>query len=154
MSYAGPQRWKLAPVLVVLVGVLNGCRDSGAGRFEVSGAVTYKGKPVPAGQVIFEPDPAKGNTGPQGYARMKDGKFKTLSKQGSVGGPVIVTIVCCDGVVVSEEMPFGSLLFAPPYKVHTELPYEDSTQDFIVPSQEDIPPMTEDDPELELMKQG
>ena len=101
MSYAGHPRWKLAPVLVVLVGVLNGCRDSGAGRFEVSGAVTYKGKPVPAGQVIFEPDPAKGNTGPQGYARMKDGKFKTLSKQGSVGGPVIVRLNFTLGAVAA-----------------------------------------------------
>ena len=112
-------------------------------RYKVSGTVTYKGQPVVAGQVIFEPDPEKGNTGPQGYARIKDGEFQTVPKRGSVGGPVIVRIVPCDGIV-SPALPFGNPILKTAYETRIELPYESSTQEFAVPAQEELaaPPST------------
>ncbi len=127
----------MAAVFFVLVWSVSGCGGSGVERVVVSGTVTYKGELVPAGPVIFEPDPKRGNTGPQGFARIKDGKYQTELGLGSVGGSVIVRITCCDGENVSQAYPFGAPIFLPPYETRIELPHGgSSTQDFDVPPQE------------------
>jgi hypothetical protein len=92
---------------------LAGCAD-GAGKkvVHVRGTVTHKGKPLPLGLIVFEPDPAKGNTGPQGHAEIKDGKFDTrISQKGAVPGPQLVRITGGDGVNPEPFTPFGNLLF-------------------------------------------
>jgi len=100
--------WPLAVMFFVLVWSVSGCGGSGVERVEVSGAVTYKGELVPAGPVIFEPDPKQGNIGPQGFAKIKDGKYQTESGLGSVGGPVIVRITVFDGKNVSQACRPGA----------------------------------------------
>lgn len=78
----------------------------------VSGTVTHRGKPLPVGMIIFEPNPAKGNSGPQGHADIKDGKFDTRgSKKGAAIGPMIVRITGGDGINPEPFTPFGKLLF-------------------------------------------
>ena len=54
--------------------LLVGCGDGGLKRYRVSGDVSFQGKPVPAGSIIFTPDTAKGNAGPQGTANIIDGR--------------------------------------------------------------------------------
>ena len=51
-----------------------GCADDG--KYTGSGAVTVKGRPVPAGEIRFTPDTAKGNDGPLVLARIKDGRYE------------------------------------------------------------------------------
>ena len=42
-----------------------GCnRDTGPARYDLKGSITYAGKPVPAGYILFAPDKSKGNDGP------------------------------------------------------------------------------------------
>ena len=135
-------------ILLVMATVLVGCSRSGVDRVEVSGTVTYKGEPVVAGQVLFEPDPEKANTGPQGYARIKDGKYRTLNDLGSVGGHVLVRINVCDGNA-SPALPFGNSIFMPPYETRIELPNQSSVQDFDIPPQEELAPEQGTSPELE-----
>jgi hypothetical protein len=54
----------------------------------VRGTATYAGRPIPRGMIVFEPDPSKGSSGPQGHADIKDGHFDTsLSNKGAVVGP-------------------------------------------------------------------
>lgn len=74
--------------------LMAGCSDSGPKRYRLQGTVEFDGKPVPAGTVYFDPDSAKGNKGPQGYATIVDGKFDTeKGGKGHVGGPMRVRIV-------------------------------------------------------------
>ena len=70
--------------------VAAGCGGDGSNR--MSGKVTFNGKPVPAGKIYFTPDGSKGNSGPAGYAEIKDGEYDTSTGKGSVKGAVIVAI--------------------------------------------------------------
>lgn len=111
-----------------------GCGESGPDTYHVKGTVTYKGAPIPTGSITFTP--AKGNTGPAGYADIKDGKFDTSGEgrnRGTVGGPHRVTIIGFDGKAKPDaELPLGNPLF-PEYQVEKDLPKEDSAVvDFVV----------------------
>lgn len=126
---------RLLGVLVALpfAMLFSGCGGAdGPSRYEVSGAVTFQGKPVPSGEIVFEPDGSKGNKGPGSVTRIKNGKFQTEKDKGVVGGPYIVRIIGFDGVVVHEEASDGSPLF-PPYETTVEFPKEDTVKDFDVP---------------------
>jgi len=112
--------------------LLAGC---GSGAYSVSGNVTFAGKPIPVGKIYFTPDAAKGNTGPAGYAEIKDGKYSTSAAGGRdvIGGPMVVRITAADGVKIDEERPNGKPLF-PPYQVVADLPKSSTTKDFDVPA--------------------
>lgn len=78
----------IVSVSIVLAAV--GC-GGGPKRYEVSGKVTFKGQPVPAGEIYFEPDGTAGNKGPAGFAKIVDGAYSTSSGgKGVVGGPHVV----------------------------------------------------------------
>jgi len=112
-------RW-LLPTLACCLAL--GC---GSKLHHVSGTVTFKGKPVPQGKIYFSPDGSKGNKGAAGFADIKDGAYDTKAKggQGTIGGPVIVTIQGSDG---------SKALFVE-YKTPVDLPKEGTTKDFDVP---------------------
>lgn len=81
--------------LALVCAALAGCSgaDPGPERFHVSGTVTFGGQPVPRGTVIFEPDAKAGSAGPQGLARIVDGKFDTAAEgKGVVGGAQVARI--------------------------------------------------------------
>jgi hypothetical protein len=122
--------WLLLGVGLV---VLAGC-DSGPKRHHVSGQVVYDGKPVPVGEIYFDPDVTKGHDGPQGFARIKDGRYDT--RQGGLpvtAGPHIVRILGFDGHPAPEQ-PLGRRLFEE-YKKSTDISAQDNaTLDFEVPA--------------------
>jgi len=100
------------------------------------GTVALKGEPVPAGVIIFEPDPLQRNSGPQGSAVIKDGKFDTRKSpgQGSVGGPSIIKIDCYDGQNPTEVTPYGDRI-RKRYETREAMPTESATVDFDVPQE-------------------
>lgn len=115
----------------------SGCnRSAGPKRYHISGTVTYQGKPVPFGDIMFVPDNSKGNSGPAGFAKIKDGKFDTsVDGKGMIGGAQEITI---NGSSVAR--PEGSdeaipALF-PQYQTQAELPQAKMTLDFEVPAEE------------------
>jgi hypothetical protein len=119
--------------LAVLVALAAGCGPSGPARFDVSGEVSYRGKPLPAGILIFDPDPKRGGDGPQGYAHVKEGKYDTRDRGRPVTvGPALVRIQGFDGVA-QGEMLLGKKLF-PDVIVDAELDPSRSTLDFTVPA--------------------
>jgi hypothetical protein len=118
-------------LLILLLAPLAGGCGGGSG-YEVSGQVTWKGQPVPAGEVVFEPDPAKGNVGPQSRAPIREGGFRTPAGKGSVSGPVRIVIRGHSGVPNAEN-PLGNPLF-PPYELKKELPRQASTLELEVPA--------------------
>jgi hypothetical protein len=102
-----------------------GCSGGSTGN-RVSGAINFKGSPVPAGKIYFTPDASKGNSGQPGFADIKDGAYDTGQKgsQGVDGGAMAVRIEGFDAA--------GAMLF-----VHTEsfdLPKGSATKNFDVPA--------------------
>ncbi len=121
-------RWQVAAVGLVALGVLLGCGEgSGPKRYRVSGKVTFDGKPIPYGDVLFTPDDAKKNTGPQGIATIRDGKFDTSAAAGKGygGGPAVVRVTGLTG-------EGGKLLCE--YEFRVDLPHGNATHDFDVPA--------------------
>jgi hypothetical protein len=118
-------------LVAILLIAMAGC-SSDPRAYHVKGAVTYKGSPVPAGVLFFDPDVSKKNDGPQGYAFIKDGAFDTAATggKGIVGGAYIVRIQGFDGKP-GQELPMGRMIF----KEHQEtvdFPKENNTRDFQV----------------------
>lgn len=117
--------------MAALVLATTGCGGpSGPPRYDVRGSVTFSGKPVPAGSIVFEPDPEQGNTGPACYASITAGHYATPHGEGTVGGPHIVRITGTDGIA-QGEFPEGRTLFTE-YRTAVDLPKDSSTQDFAI----------------------
>ncbi|REJ71223.1 MAG: hypothetical protein DWQ29_23985, partial [Planctomycetota bacterium] len=72
-------------------------------RYEVSGSISLEGEPLPAGEIIFEPDTAQGNSGPAGIADIKEGKYTSRKGWGVVGGPHIAVITANNGGALPED---------------------------------------------------
>jgi hypothetical protein len=108
-----------------------GCGEKGEKLYQVSGTVTYDGKPIPKGLIFFDPDPSKGTGGMQGFANIQDGKYTTaVEGQGVRGGAYEVRVNGFDGKEANDA-PFGQALF-PEYRSTAELPKADSTYDLDV----------------------
>jgi len=115
---------------VALVGVAGCAKRSDV--VQVSGKVTYAGAPLPAGVIYF--NPSVDNSGPQGYAVIKDGNYTTADAKGRPvgGGAYEVRIQGFDGHA-QNELPLGKPLF-PSHEQAVDLPKANSTQDFDVPA--------------------
>ena len=111
-----------------------GC-DRGPILFQVTGQVTFGGKPLPAGVIYFDPDYMKKNDGPQGYAHIKDGQFSTraVGGRGVIGGPHLARIEGFDGQPASE-LPMGRPLFTN-FSQPIDLPKADTQVTFDVPAE-------------------
>jgi hypothetical protein len=116
-----------------------GC--GGEKLYRVSGKVKFKGNPVPAGKIYFIPDGSKGNSGPSGYADIKDGEYDTSSTGGRdvPAGPVTIAVEGIDPNAAPDKPdPSGEvttkLLFAR-YELDYDVPAESSTKDIEVPAE-------------------
>ena len=129
MRYAATVFCISALALVMLASV--GCSgSSGPKKAVLSGAVTYQGKPVPRGEITFEPDTEKGNAGPGSVARIENGAYDLKDGMGVVGGPHVVRITGFDGVADGDNAE-GKLLFEP-WTTKVDLPKESGKFDFTV----------------------
>jgi hypothetical protein len=124
--------WRCGVLALVTLGIC-GCGDhDGTTRYDVSGTVTYGGKPVPAGEIVFMPDGSKHNQGAPGFTKIMDGKFDTaLDGKGHISGPHVARISGFDGRGTAE-LPDGAKLF-PDYTIPIDLPKEKANCDFDIP---------------------
>lgn len=132
---------RVLPALACLA--LLGC--GGEKLYRVSGKIRFNGNPVPSGKIYFMPDGSKGNTGPTGYADIKNGEYDTSAPGGQDAppGPVIVAIEGLDpsappdkpkkGEEVSEESTMKVLF--PRYETTDEIPTSAYTKDYEVPAE-------------------
>ena len=119
--------------LLVGMACWTGCGDDGPTRYHVRGTVTSAGQPVPAGVIFFDPDSGRGNTGPQGYAYIKDGAYDTRNDgAGSAGGALIARVEGFDGQP-GEELPLGKMIFGE-HEFEIELPFEETEHNFVLPA--------------------
>ena len=127
-----PWRFLRSTAVALLVAGLAGCGQQGSsGLYEISGSVTFAGKPVLGGRIVFEPDEARGATGMVSIADIAHGSYRTRPKRGFGGGPCLVTIYGTDGTVPTEEK--DTSLF-PPWQTTLDLPREACRRDFDVPA--------------------
>jgi hypothetical protein len=78
---------------------LTGCsQGDGQARNRAHGAITVDGKPIPFGDIVITPDGAKKNTGAQGFANIRAGRYDTgaAGGKGYGGGPAIVKVTGFD----------------------------------------------------------
>lgn len=124
-------------VLAIAVLPWLSCRLDRSGRHAVSGRVTFAGKPVPNGRIVFEPDAAAGVRGPAAYAEISRGFYRTELGKGAVAGRHIVRIAGFEGTIDRERMD-AAMLF-PEFTTAVDLPAKSSRQDFAVPEAH-VPP--------------
>jgi hypothetical protein len=135
MSFRSFRLVGLAPILLSCLAL--GC--GGDGTYRVSGKITFKGQPVPAGKIYFLPDGLKNNSGPTGYADIRDGSYDTSARggKGATSGPVIVAVEGIDPSGPGKADPSGEVttkVLFPRYEVEAELPKSASTKDIEVPA--------------------
>ena len=109
------------------------------GRYEVTGEATYAGKPIPAGQIVFESQNGADEPGVMGMAAIKNGQYRSLPEKGPASGPQIVRIAGFEGhenapPEILEVYPQGKPVFQE-YTTKIELPKENTSMDFDVPAQ-------------------
>ena len=127
-------------VLVSVIAILPsaaGCgRNAGPPRYDLSGSVTYDGKPVPCGSIVFAPDISHGNEGPGAIAPITNGVYSTRPGYGTVGGPHVATLSGYETAEVQGgplDNPIGKTLFTN-VSITADLPRRPATHDFAVPT--------------------
>jgi hypothetical protein len=119
-------------ILVSALAVFLGC-SSKPQPSQLSGKVTFKGQPVPAGYISFTPDVTKGGLGPTQVMQIKEGVYDS-SKEGEPGinpGVYLLEIAGFDG----KRIPMygqGKQIFTPVKDTHT-VPQGTSTKDIVIP---------------------
>jgi len=128
--------WKCLLALTILLASV-GCGGSGgtAQQFQISGTVSFNGKPVPTGEIVITPDVAAGNTGEGSYAVIKNGKYETAPGQGISGGAYLLLLTGSQGNGNAEvtEPDQGKTLFSS-YELKHTFPKEDAIFDIEVPA--------------------
>jgi hypothetical protein len=115
---------------LVAASLFSGCTDPGPKRFRVSGEAKFNGAPIVFGDVVFTPDGSKQNSGPQGIAQIRDGKFDTAGPDGKGigGGPTVIKVT-----VHSGPLDKGGK-FICEYEYQVDLPRGDTTHSIDVPA--------------------
>ena len=126
-------------VLILATLLTAGCgAETASDVYTVSGNISYDGKPLPKGNISFEPDASKNNQGPGATAEINDGKYEMMPGKGISGGAYVLVINGYDGVPVASGEggmdPNGKMLFQS-YRTTVDLPRENTTRDLEIPKQ-------------------
>ncbi|MFI4875063.1 MAG: hypothetical protein ACIALR_06990 [Blastopirellula sp. JB062] len=134
----GARTWRTLVVgtAAFLAAGCGGSVDQGP-PYHASGQVEYMGKQVPAGTIYFIPDSSQGNSGPQGIASIKDGKYDTReSRFGVQGGAYIIRIEGFDGIQPVDDVDglsaSGKQLFKT-FQTKRTFSKANVSEDFVVP---------------------
>lgn len=109
---------KLACLMVVVGGIAAasaGCGSSdGLDRKEVSGTVTFDGKPLPNGSIQFQPKAADGGVAVSGGSTIEAGRYRIRREQGLTPGTYQVVILSHASSLpgAEDELP-GQMTKAP-----------------------------------------
>jgi hypothetical protein len=94
---------RVSPLVIqgsaLLAVLVSGCDSGPAARATVRGKVSYQGRPVPIGVIVFSPDPNRGGRGPLASAKIQaDGSYElhTDETSGASAGWYRVTVVAVD----------------------------------------------------------
>jgi hypothetical protein len=118
-------------LLLGLSGLAFGCGGGKRATVNVSGTVTFKGKPVPQGFINFMPDLAGGNTGEVKGFPIVDGAYNTAegSSPGIYAGANVISISGFDGKK-QNLWPKGKQIFNP---IELKETVSEGKKDYVVP---------------------
>ena len=120
-----------------------GCSPAEIKRHRLQGTVEFDGKPVPFGTIYFDPDTTKANKGPQGFAKIVEGKFDTdQGGKGHVGGPMKVRIVGYASAPSTTDVDAPVEALFPDFVEAVELEKAEDTRGFLIPKEYQTPPDT------------
>jgi hypothetical protein len=121
------------PCLMALLVLGAGCSKQ-VKTGQLSGKVTFKGNPVPAGYISFLPDSSAGNLGKVKVVQIKDGAYNTANETdpGIFPGPTVIRIAGFDGKP-QKGFSQGKQIFNP-HEIKAALADGTSTMDFTVPA--------------------
>ena len=119
---------------VTMVAVLAGCDTTGLRP--LSGTVTYEGRSIPTGSIMFEPESA----GAPGAADISDGRFRTRNKTGVANGFYQITIYGFDPDLNKDNSMDTDISMFFPYTTRIEITSETKTLDIVVPKGGGPPP--------------
>lgn len=116
--------------------VLSGCGEAAPNRYHLKGTVNFAGAPLPYGAMHIDPD--AGNTGPQSYVEIIDGKFDTRANKGLgvIPGKVVVKVVgfkTKPGAARNSDEPIPALFEE--YVKKLDLPKKESVENFEIPQE-------------------
>ncbi len=89
---------------LLALSAMPGCGDDGPTRYGLSGQITYEGRPIAGGWIVFAP----AGEGPGASANIHDGRYETRKDWGTVGGPHTIEVVAFDNVASSDPHAEGS----------------------------------------------
>jgi hypothetical protein len=125
--------FRISLVAALGLGLVIGC-SSKPKPAQLSGTVTFKGEPVPAGYIAFTPDSGNGGRGSIKVLQIKDGAYDSSKEppdQALTPGPYLLRIAGFDG----KPVPLwgqGKQIFNPVDDT-VVVPDGVSTKDFTVP---------------------
>jgi hypothetical protein len=121
----------VVPLLCLLI--VPGC-SSKPKPAQLSGMVTFKGQPVPAGYVSFTPDVEKGGKGQLRVFQIKDGAYDSAKETppGINPGSYYVRIGGFDGVRIPHYGQ-GKQIFNEVTDIYVDVPEGTTTKDFVIP---------------------
>jgi hypothetical protein len=113
-----------------------GCGPKRPPLHRTEGAVTFAGRPVPRGVIVFDPDVTKGNRGPQGFALIKDGRYDTAAPgcRGTAGGAMVVRIDGSEPLPGAEDSTTADRPLFPTHEERVDLPAAAAERNFQVPA--------------------
>ena len=120
-------------VVVPLLLITVGCSPAPK-TVQLSGKVTFKGQPVPAGYITFMPDVGNGNSGSTKLLRIKDGIYDSSTEppdQALTPGAYQLRIAGFDGQV-QPRFNQGKQIFNPVEETFV-VPNTVTTKDFTIP---------------------
>ncbi len=130
-------RWQ-AVVWICLCSALAGCGGDGITRHQVSGTVTFQGRAVQDGAIVFEPDASVGKIAPTSFARIEKGRFQTDRAQSPTAGKYKVRVMGYDESKVKKDVAPGEIVdvpeLFPEYVLEAEIPVPDGKLDIEVPA--------------------
>lgn len=112
----------LSVIAAIAIGslLLVGC---GPQQGQLSGTITYRGKPIQSGEILFTGDESRGHSCPGVMVEIHNGSFRTPPERGHWGGPYIAYVTAYKG----QDTVFAN------YEMHIDLPQGNTTVELVVP---------------------
>lgn len=117
-----------------------GCHRGGPTRYPVKGKVTFKGQPVQAGAVFFEPTLSAGKEAPTVYLRLENGEYQVSRDKGPGAGKYTVVVGGWDKAreFVDDDGITHSFPLFKDYRFEVEFPVPNNTLDIEVPESQAV----------------